>query len=193
MIKNMTNVKRHPKLIAGFVAILFILSFTIITTTLVLLAAVVHAQSTPTSTLDAIRGQPAYAINVIGNPLFEPREVAVPLNMTVIWFNNDFVQHSVTTLSNKTYSPPQAINSGPIVQEGGSFKHQFTQPGRYVYFDKFNPSNHGIISVGLTIELGKNFDMHVGGIKALPFDPNNAGNVVLSFVPKTVNFPPRIA
>jgi plastocyanin len=141
-----------------------------------------------------LRSQPAYAINIPfsseGKPAFEPKEVSIPTGMTVIWFNNDNGLHTITTLTNSTYSPPETIDSGPIVQNGGSFIHQFNHPGRYVYFDQFDPSVHGIINVGSAIEQGKNFNMHIGGINSIPFNPNKAHSVVLSFVPKAVKFPP---
>lgn len=141
-----------------------------------------------------IRGQPSYEISIpFGSgekAAFEPQYVNIPVGMTVIWFNNDAGEHSVTTLTNSTYSPPQTIDSGPLIQGGGSFIHQFNSPGRYVYFDQFDPSMHGIINVGAAIEIGKYFNMHIGGMNSLPFDPNKARSVVLSFVPKTVSFPP---
>lgn len=144
-----------------------------------------------------LRSQPAYAINIPfsseGKPAFEPKEISIPTQMTVIWFNNDNGLHTVTTLTNSTYSPPETIDSGPIVQNGGSFIHQFNHPGRYVYFDQFDPSVHGIINVGSAIEPGKNFNMYIGGINSIPFNPNNIHSVVLSFVPKTVKFPPIIS
>ncbi|HJT47178.1 MAG TPA: hypothetical protein VJ729_03265 [Nitrososphaeraceae archaeon] len=113
--------------------------------------------------------------------------------MTVIWFNNDQGQHTITTLPNNIYSPPQAFDSGVVPGSGGSFIHQFNQPGSYVYFDQFNPSVHGIVNVGYAIEQGKHFNMHIGGIGSIPFNPATAHSVVLSFVPKTVKFPPAIS
>jgi hypothetical protein len=81
--------------------------------------------------------------------------------MTVIWFNNDDGQHSITTLANSSYSPPKAIDSGVIPPDGGSFIYQFNQPGSYVYLDQFNPSVHGIVNVGSAIEQGKTFNMYI--------------------------------
>ena len=116
--------------------------------------------------------------------------IGMPVGMTVIWFNNDDGEHSVTTLTNNTYSPPQTIDSGTISADGCSFIHQFNTPGRYVYFDQYDPSIHGVINVGAPIEIGKYFNMHVGGINSIPFNPSKLRSVVLSFVPKTVTFPP---
>ncbi|HZA07025.1 MAG TPA: hypothetical protein VE619_04905, partial [Nitrososphaeraceae archaeon] len=141
------------------------------------------------------RIQPVYAIvipsSLEGNSVFEPKFVSIPAGMTIIWFNNDNGQHTVTT--NSIYSPPETIQSGVIPPNGGSFIHQFNHPGTYVYFDQFNPSAYGVINVGSNIEQGKYFDMHIGGIKSIPFNPNKPQNVVLSFVPKTIKIPPAIS
>ncbi|MFY9794557.1 MAG: hypothetical protein WAJ93_02600 [Candidatus Nitrosopolaris sp.] len=40
----------------------------------------------------------------------------------------------VTTVSNSTYSPPQAIKA-TIVGNGGSFTHTFSKAGVYDYYD----------------------------------------------------------
>ena len=151
----------------------------------------------PPPVFSTIRSKPAYVVNIPfsseGKSVFEPKEISVPTGMTVIWFNNDLGQHSITTLTNSTYSPPAAIDSGVIPGTGGSFIHQFNQAGSYVYFDQFNPSVHGIVNVGSAIEQGKNFDMYVGGIRSIPFNPSKTQNMVLSFVPKTVKFPPVVS
>jgi plastocyanin len=151
----------------------------------------------PPPVFSTIRSQPTYEINIPfsseSKPVFEPKEISIPTGMTVIWFNNDDGQHSIITLANSSYSPPEAIDSGVIPPNGGSFIHQFNQPGSYVYFDQFNPSVHGIVNVGSAIEQGKNFNMYIGGISSLPFNPSQAHRMVLSFVPKTVKLPPVIS
>lgn len=151
----------------------------------------------PPPVFSTIRSQPAYEINIPfsseNKAVFEPKEISIPTGMTVIWFNNDQGQHTVTTLRNNTYSTPQAFDSGVVPGSGGSFIHQFNQPGSYVYFDQFNPSVHGIVNIGSAVEQGKNFNMYVGGINSLPFDANKSQSVVLSFVPKTVKFPPVVS
>jgi plastocyanin len=151
----------------------------------------------PPPVFSTIRSQPTYEINIPfsseSKPVFEPKEISIPTGMTVIWFNNDDGQHSITTLANSSYPPPKAIDSGVIPPDGGSFIYQFNQPGSYVYLDQFNPSVHGIVTVGSAIEQGKTFNMYIGGISSLPFNPSQAHRMVLSFVPKTVKFPPVIS
>jgi hypothetical protein len=43
------------------------------------------------------------------------------------------------------------------------------------------------------VEQGKNFNMYAGGINSLPFNANKSQSVVLSFVSKTVKFPPVVS
>jgi plastocyanin len=151
----------------------------------------------PPPVFSTIRSQPAYVVNIPfsseGKAVFEPKEISIPTGMTVIWFNNDEGQHTVTTLTNNSYSPPEAFDSGGILGSGGSFIHQFNTPGTYAYSDQFNPSIHGIVNVGSSVEQGKNFNMYVGGINSLPFNANKSQSIVLSFVPKTVKFPPVVS
>jgi plastocyanin len=180
---------------------IFLLFAAIIASPLLLSDNIAYAQRTsglagttfPPPVFYTIRSQPSYEISIPFSAgekaAFAPQYVNIPVGMTVIWFNNDAGEHSVITLTNSTYSPPETINSGAI-ESGGSFIHQFSAPGRYVYFDQFAPSIHGVINVGSAIETGKYFNMHIGGINSIPFNPSKLKSVVLTFVPKTVSFPP---
>ena len=113
--------------------------------------------------------------------------------MTVIWFNDDDGDHSVTTTaSNETYTSPESFDLGPVLTDGGSFIHTFDKPGVYHYYDSSNPSARGTINVGSAVEEGKNMNMLIGG-NAVPFNSSIPERIVLSFVPKTVTFPPDIA
>ncbi len=85
------------------------------------------------------------------------------------------------------------IDSGPILPNGGSFIHTFSKPGTYNYYDKFNPAIHGTISVGTSIEQGKNMNMIMGGSKSSSFNPSESRRIVLSFIPKTTSIPPTTA
>ena len=62
----------------------------------------------PPPVFSTIRSQPAYVVNISfsseGKAVFEPKEISIPTGMTVIWFNNDEGQHTVTTLRNNSYS-----------------------------------------------------------------------------------------
>src|SRR5690242_19981422 len=203
--KSKTPVETTTTMTAIMTTLLILASALIVSPLLLSNALNVQAQTSqglagttfPPPVFNTIRSQPAYVVNIPfsseGKAVFEPKEISIPTGMTVIWFNNDEGQHTVTTLRNNSYSPPEAIDSGSILGSGGSFIHQFNTPGSYVYFDQFNPSVHGIVNVGSAVEQGKNFNMYVGGINSLPFNANKSQSVVLSFVPKTVKFPPVVS
>lgn len=127
------------------------------------------------------REDPSYAINIpftgLGFSPFEPSEISIPANMTVIWFNEDESPHSVTF--NDT--SPEPIEAGTIAP-GGFFIHKFTVPGTYDYYDSQNPSAKGRIKVGAEFEPGQNMNMLVGG-DALPFEAGKVGRTTFSFVP----------
>jgi plastocyanin len=103
-----------------------IVTAAIITSPLLLLNGLTaHAQSLagttfPPPVFSTIRSKPAYVVNIPfsseGKPVFEPKEISIPTGMTVIWFNNDLGQHSITTLNNSTYSPPEAMIQGSYLE-----------------------------------------------------------------------------
>ena len=139
------------------------------------------------------REDPSYAINIpltgLGFSPFEPSEISIPANMTVIWFNEDESPHSVTF--NDT--SPEPIEAGTIAP-GGFFIHKFTVPGTYDYYDSQNPSAKGRIKVGAEFEPGQNMNMLVGG-DALPFEAGKVGRTTFSFVPNdnVTTIPPTLS
>jgi plastocyanin len=159
----------------------------------------------PTPIFYKLRNIPSYAITISfsssGFSNFDPADVSIPVGMTVIWFNDGNSLHSVSTNNtairpnNSSYSiaPPERIDSGPILPNGGSFIHTFSKPGTYNYYDKFNPSMHGRINVGTSVEQGKNMNMIIGGNKSSSFNPHESQRIVLSFIPMTMSIPPTIA
>jgi plastocyanin len=139
------------------------------------------------------REDPSYAINIpfseLGFSPFEPSEISIPANMTVIWFNEDESPHSVTF--NDTN--PEQIQPGTIAP-GGFFIHKFTVPGTYDYYDEENPSAKGRIKVGAEFETGQYMNMLVGG-DALPFEAGKVGRTTFSFVPNdnATTIPPSLS
>jgi hypothetical protein len=178
------------------VAVLLLLTMALaVVVSPLLYSKIAYAAATfPPGILYNLRAIPSYAITIPYSSLteshFEPADVSIPLGMTVIWFNDDKGTHSVTTVSNSTYSPPEAINAF-LVANGGSFSYTFSKPGVYDYYDTFNPSMHAQVTVVNKMETGKNMVMQIGG--KLPFNPNNMRSMVLSFVPTKVTLPPIVA
>jgi plastocyanin len=139
------------------------------------------------------REDPSYAINIpfteLGYSPFEPSVISIPANMTVIWFNDDDSEHTVTF--NDTN--PEAIEPATIAP-GGFFIHQFSTPGIYDYYDSENPSAKGSIKVGTKFEPGQNMNMLVGG-DSLPFEAGKVGRTTFSFVPhdNVTTIPPTLS
>jgi plastocyanin len=149
----------------------------------------------PPPLFGTIRSQPAFEVNIPytaqNATTFSPTHISIPTGMTVIWFNNDDNPHTIATYSNSSYSPPIAFNSGQILGNGGTFIHNFNQPGKYLYGDpQSNSSRFAEVDVGASPIQGSNMNMIVGGINSMPFDPAKSKSVVLSFVPTTVSIPP---
>jgi plastocyanin len=139
------------------------------------------------------REDPSYTINIpfseLGYSPFEPSSISIPVNMTVIWFNDDDSEHSVTF--NNT--GPEAIEPTTIAP-GGFFIHQFSTPGIYDYHDSENPSAKARINVGTKFEPGLYMNMLVGG-DALPFEAGKIGRTTFSFVPhdNVTTIPPSLS
>jgi plastocyanin len=139
------------------------------------------------------REDPSYAINIpfseLGYSPFEPSGISIPVNMGVIWFNEDDSLQSATF--NDT--SPEAIESGDIAP-GGFFIHKFTVPGTYDYYNSENPQSKGRINVGGEFESGQYMNMLVGG-DALPFEAGKVGRTTFSFVPNdnVTTIPPSLS
>src|SRR5918992_1892016 len=136
---------------------------------------------------EQIREIPSYAIRIPfsqdGRSTFEPATIAIPVNMTLIWFNDDQNPHSVTmnTSGSNVSEGVTSFDSG-FIPPTGQFIHQFSQSGIYEYYDSVNPSAKGRINVGDAYELGTNIDMLVGG-DILPFNATQLERLTVSFVP----------
>jgi plastocyanin len=136
---------------------------------------------------EEVREIPSYAIRIPfsndGRSSFEPATIAIPANMTVIWFNDDQNPHTVAmnTSSSNVSSAYASFDSG-IIPPTGQFIHQFSQPGIYEYYDSVNPSAKGRVNVGDAYELGTNMDMLVGG-DVLPFNASQLERLTVSYVP----------
>jgi plastocyanin len=142
---------------------------------------------------DQARQDPSYAVHIpftdLGASPFDPSSISIPSGMSVIWFNDDDSEHSITF--NNT--SPEAIAPATMAP-GGFYIHKFSTPGTYDYYDTTNPSSKGKINVGNEFESGQNMDMLVGG-NALPFEAGKVGRTTFSFVPHSnvVSIPPTLS
>jgi len=173
--------------------LLFLIGLAVVASPLLYSKIAYAAGTFPPGIFYNLRTIPSYAITVpfssFGKTSFESADVSIPLGMTrVIWFNDNNGLASVTTVSNSTYTPPQPIKA-TIASNGGSFTHTFSKPGVYNYYDSFDPSIHGRVTVANSMEKGKNMNMQIGG--KVPFNPNELRRMVLSFVPTSMSLTPK--
>ena len=90
-----------------------------------------------------------------GTVNFVPNEIVVDIGTIVVWTNNHSSVHTVTSINNNTF-----VNNGittgrdgiPLfdsdyMNTGDKFSYNFTQPGRFDYFDKNDASLKGVVFV----------------------------------------------
>jgi plastocyanin len=70
---------------------------------------------------------------------FQPKSLEVPAGTTVVWTNQDAIQHSVTAADG-------VFDSGFFTQ-GGTFAYTFDQPGTYAYYCARHGSMQGEVVV----------------------------------------------
>ena len=85
---------------------------------------------------------------LFGTVNFVPNEIVVDIDTIVVWTNNHSSVHTVTSVNNNTFGTDN-ITTGrdgiPLfdsdyMNTGNKFSYNFTQPGRFDYFDKNNDS-----------------------------------------------------
>ncbi|MEO9320944.1 MAG: hypothetical protein ABI361_09740 [Nitrososphaera sp.] len=139
--------------------------------------------------LSKLREVPSYNITITsassGTWELKPSVASIPLNLTVLWVNNDGANHTVTSSGS-----PENFDSKIILANGGWYAHQFTHAGTYHYSDTLDSSLQGTINVGNTTQKGYYMNMLIGGVGTLPFDASSKTSFVVSFVPKLVSIPP---
>jgi plastocyanin len=77
---------------------------------------------------------------VIDHFTFSPKTVTVPVGATVIWTNQDNVQHVVVSADNRFKKSPQ-------LKSGQRFSNTFETAGTYAYFCSIHPRMTGTIVV----------------------------------------------
>ncbi len=75
---------------------------------------------------------------------FKPGRIEVPVGTTVVWTNNDAINHTVT--SGEPGAPDGIFDSGNFNQ-GEQFSVTFTEAGEYPYFCNRHNGMRGVIVV----------------------------------------------
>lgn len=102
------------------------------------------ASAAPSATTQASNEIPAETQVEIKLFMFKPNELNVKTGTTVVWTNQDAIDHSVT--AGKPGAQSDAFDSD-FFQQNGSFTFTFTEPGQYDYFCKRHESMIGKVNV----------------------------------------------
>ncbi|HEV2137712.1 MAG TPA: plastocyanin/azurin family copper-binding protein [Nitrososphaerales archaeon] len=81
---------------------------------------------------------------VISGNAFHPSSITIPKGTTIIWFNMDFVQHTVTS---GTEQAPTGLFDSRLLSHMQSFAYTFNTQGNYSYFCDLHPDMIGTVLV----------------------------------------------
>ncbi len=81
----------------------------------------------------------------LSNSCFSPSEVTVEIGQEIIWTNNDFAAHTVTS-GTVDDGPDGTFDSG-LILAGESFSHTFDNVGEYNYFCSIHPWMTGTVII----------------------------------------------
>jgi plastocyanin len=88
----------------------------------------------------ARRAQPVRRVSAgMRNLAFEPARITVDVGTTIVWRNNDQVEHTVT-------ASDRSWDSG-IIRPGASWERTFTRPGSYDFYCTPHPFMKGVVIV----------------------------------------------
>ena len=97
------------------------------------------------STASGATPKPAVASEVdIQLFTFKPTPLKVPVGTTVVWKNQDAIEHSVT--AGKASTMPGEIDSH-LFNQGQSFQYTFAAAGDFLYYCMRHPSMEGEVIV----------------------------------------------
>jgi plastocyanin len=151
----------------------------------------VTAQPGSMSTLQNIGA--TYAVSIIPgaaqreSPIhYFPPAIAVPIQTTVAWFNNDFGQpHTVTSGAPNASDAGTMFNSGVMPATANSFfQYTFDRPGTFEYHCIIHPWRVAAVSVSDSFTRGINFELSYGTGPVWNFSKDF--RTLLNFEPRTV-------
>ena len=117
---------------------------------------------------------------------YYPPKIAVPIDTTVAWFNNDFGQpHTVTS------GEPGAADRGSVFHSGimpatanSFFQFTFNQPGEFLYHCIIHPWRVASVSASDAFFTGEGFKINIGSGGA--WDITTQPRVLLDIEPQTI-------
>lgn len=166
-------------------------ALTSLTTTTTTTIANVYGQTGSMATLQNIGA--TYAVSIVPGAAhktnlihYYPPSIAVPVDTTVAWFNNDPEQpHTVTSGLPSVSGSGALFNSGIMPATANSFfQYTFNKAGDFVYHCEIHPWRLAVVSVSSAIERGTNFEFSSG--VGPTFNLTKDLRTLLEFTPLTV-------
>ena len=101
---------------------------------------------------DMVQASIVYGATSLTDTAYTPNPIETRVNQTVLWTNDDFTFHTVTSGSAGADDVGKAFDSGlagptALSSQGKTFKHTFDNPGEYPYFCILHPEMVGTIIV----------------------------------------------
>lgn len=135
-----------------------------------------------------------YAISIVpgaaqrDNTLhYYPPVIAVPIDTTVAWFNNDVGQpHTVTSGALDDPNSGSIFNSGIMPATANSFfQYTFSDTGDIIYHCEIHPWRIGVVSTSNAYATGSNFKISYGG--GIEWDVDKSPRSLMVIEPVTVS------
>jgi plastocyanin len=161
--------------------------YSISTTTTDIFAQTVGSMTIPQN-IDA-----TYAISIVPGAAqkenvyhYYPPSIAVPIDTTISWFNNDFGQpHTVTSGQAGSEDSGVFFNSGIMPATANSFfQYTFTEPGEFPYHCNIHPWRVASVSVSNAFFTGEGFKIDLGS--GGTWDLSKTPRVLLDIEPQTI-------
>jgi plastocyanin len=101
---------------------------------------------------DKVQASIVYGATSLTDTAYTPNPIETSINQTVIWTNDDFTFHTVTSGSAGAPDVGKAFDSGlagptALSSQGKTFEHTFDTPGEYPYFCILHPEMVGTVIV----------------------------------------------
>jgi plastocyanin len=118
---------------------------------------------------------------------YVPRNIAIPVGTTVVWFNDDPNQpHTVTSGTPGSAESGSDFDSG-IISEGAFFQHTFPDEGEFQYYCTIHPGMIGSVYVGGAVWEGHHFNVGLGAGAAFDFTEHERS--LLHIEPTSLDIP----
>jgi plastocyanin len=101
---------------------------------------------------DKVQASIVYGATSLTDTAYTPNPIETSVNQTVVWTNDDFTFHTVTSGSAGAADVGKAFDSGlagpsALSSQGKTFEHTFDKSGEYPYFCILHPEMVGTVIV----------------------------------------------